>query len=256
MSFGLLFCAACSGTNGSTDGSGASSTGGSSGGVPVNLDGGGVPATPPDGVAACPKGTCNYQADTGCSGAMSSCLPTLSEGSVVPACQTPGTVPSGGTCVAPTDCVAGHLCVQGTCKKLCCGGDWTGCDSPSEHCLLTLEYASDAGILNTGVMLCAPVDGCDALTPSSCTQAGASCQIADPTGATACVPEGTGSAGQPCPCKGGFTCVTPAGTTTSVCVRLCKAVVGGGAPYCQSNEGICTHYTRDPPGVGECQPPQ
>ena len=38
------------------------------------------------------------------------------------------------------------------------------------------------------------------------------------------------------------------------CVRLCKAVTGGGAPR-SSNEGICTHYTRDPPGVGECQPP-
>jgi hypothetical protein len=30
---------------------------------------------------------------------------------------------------------------------------------------------------------------------------------------------------------------------------------GGPQPYCQAGEGICTHYTRDPAGVGECQPP-
>ncbi len=117
----------------------------------------------------------------------------------------------------------------------------------------------DAGSIPTGAMLCYPVDTCDALTPSSCTAPGTACLIADPTGATACLPAGAGQAGEHCPCAGGFACIDEPSMNGSgggqTCVRLCKAVTGGGVPYCPSNEGICTHYTRDPPGVGECQPP-
>jgi hypothetical protein len=65
---------------------------------------------------------------------------------------------------------------------------------------------------------------------------------------TACVPEKTGSPGDPCPCKGGTTCVA------DTCRRLCKAVAGGGDPSCPTDEGICVHYDRDPAGVGECTP--
>jgi hypothetical protein len=220
----------------------------------VDLDGGGPPAVPPNGVALCPAG-CNYQSGSGCSGAMSSCLPTLvASGAAKPMCNAAGAVANDGACKGATDCVAGHICVAGTCRKLCCGGDWTGCDNPSEHCLAKLRYETDAGVIDTGAMICLPANTCDALSPATCTQPGTSCQIVDPTGATGCIPEGTGTAGKPCLCKGGFTCVTPPGKSP-VCVRLCKAVPGGGSPYCQPNEGICTHYTRDPAGVGECQPP-
>ncbi len=151
------------------------------------------------------------------------------------------------------DCVAGYVCAASTCHKLCCGGDWTGCDSPTEHCLEGLSYAGTSGAVPTGAMLCYPVDTCDALDPSSCPSP-TTCQIADATGATACLTNGTGGSGSPCPCQGGFTCVVPTGASP-VCVRLCAAVAGGAAPYCQPNEGYCTHYTRDPAGVGECQPP-
>jgi hypothetical protein len=106
----------------------------------------------------------------------------------------------------------------------------------------------------TGAMLCYPVNDCDPLNPASCTQAGTSCQLVD-NGVPACLTEGTGTAGQPCPCKGGFACVQPPDSASFVCARLCKAVPGGGFPYCQPGEGICTHYNRDPVGVGECQPP-
>ena len=100
-------------------------------------------------------------------------------------------------------------------------------------------------------MLCYPVNDCDALDPGGCPKQGETCQIVDATGATACFPEGSGGVGEPCPCKGGFTCVVTKDKGT-ICRRLCKAVVGGGEPYCPSEEGICTHFTRDPPGVGEC----
>ncbi len=226
--------------------------------VSVYLDAGGPggPAsTPPNGAAACPTGACNYQTGSGCSGAMSSCLPTPTGNTAAPACVAPGSVAAGGACVQATDCVAGHVCAGGLCRKLCCGGDWSGCDSASEHCLEGFEYINGSMTVQTGAMLCYPVNVCDALNPASCTASGTTCQIADITGVTACLPEGSGGAGQPCPCKGGFACVQPSGSQSYVCARLCKAVPGGGAPYCQVGEGICTHYNRDPQGVGECQPP-
>jgi hypothetical protein len=218
--------------------------------VPVVLDGGGPVAVPPNGAAACPAGACNYQTGASCTGATSSCLPVISGAETVPQCTAPGTVAAGGACVAITDCVAGHACVGDVCRKLCCGGDWTGCDSASDHCIETLSLVTDAGVFATGANVCLPIDTCNALDPSVCTPAGTSCVIVDGTGATACVVAGTGQAGAPCPCAGGFTClVGPSGPT---CIRLCAAVVGGGSPYCAANESICTHYNRDPPGVGEC----
>jgi hypothetical protein len=223
--------------------------------VSVFLDGGGPIAVPPDGAAECPTGACNYQTGAGCSGAASSCLPAVSGATAAPTCFAAGTAASGGACTQATDCVAGHICVAGTCRKLCCGGDWTGCDTAAEHCIDTLDYSGDGGSIVTGAMVCLPVNTCNALEPTAgCATQGTSCQLVDATGATACIPQGTGTSGQPCPCQGGFTCVTPK-DGASVCVRLCRAVVGGGSPYCAASEGICTHYNRDPAGVGECQPP-
>jgi hypothetical protein len=250
----LLSLAAGCGSNGSAN-PGGGGGGGGGGTVEVNLDGGGTPAVPPNGAAACPAGACNYQTGSGCSGATPACAPVLSGTTTIsPTCIAPGAIAPGGACTNPGDCTAGYLCGAGVCRKLCCGGDWTGCDSPTEHCLQNLEYQVGSSNLMTGAMLCGPVNDCNALEPSTCTTAGTSCQIADLTGATACLPQGTGTSGQPCPCQGGFTCVTPAGKSP-VCVRLCAAVAGGAEPYCQASEGICTHYWRDPAGVGECQPP-
>ena len=252
MAAGLLFFAGC-GSNGSTSNTNGSGDGGP-GGVVVDLDGGGDAATPPDGAAACPAGVCNYQTGTGCSAATPACIPVTSGTAIVPGCSPAGAVQGGAACTQPTDCVAGYFCAGGLCRKLCCGGDWTGCDSAADHCIETLAYQVGGSPVPTGAMLCYPVDDCDALQPSSCAAAGTSCQIADPTGATACLPQGTGTAGEPCPCQGGFTCIQQTGKSPA-CVRLCAAVPGGAAPYCQENEGICTHYTRDPPGVGECRAP-
>jgi len=245
----ILLLAGCGGTTTSETDQSDPVDAGPDGPV-VILDGGGAPATPPDGVAACPPGACNYQSGQGCPASAPACIPAPDgQGGVVPTCAPAGAAGSGAACVQPGDCAAGHYCVQGTCHKLCCGGDWTGCPSPDEHCLKGLSFGDGmGGTVPTGAMLCYPVNTCDALVPSSCKEPGQSCQIADPTGATACLPEGTGEAGAPCPCKGGYLCVT------GTCRRLCKAVSGGGEPSCPSSEGICTHFTRDPSGVGECVP--
>ena len=230
--------------------------GGPDGAVEVILDAGGDAATPPDGTAACPAGICNYQTGSGCSGATPACLPGSGStaGTFSPVCGPAGAGQTGSTCGATTDCAAGYFCAEGQCHKLCCGGDWSGCDSPSQHCIEALEYSDgDGGGIATGAMLCYPIDTCDALTPASCTKAGTACLVADATGVTACLAPGAGGTGEPCPCQGGFVCLNQPGATPT-CTRLCKAVEGGAPPYCQEGEGVCTHYTRDPAGVGECTP--
>jgi hypothetical protein len=230
-------------------------TGGGGGQQPTDpiLDGGGTIPPPPDGASLCPPGVCNYQTGTGCTpdGGPVSCVPLPTGTSVAPACEQAGQTPFGKACTQWTDCASGAICAEGLCRKLCCGRDWTGCATPSEHCIrpLQIQLANNT-VVPSGAFLCYPVNTCDALQPSSCAsiEANTTCQIADPTGATACLPEGTGGVASPCPCKGGFTCVEGG------CRRLCKAVAGGGEPSCPAVEGTCVHFNRDPAGVGECTP--
>ena len=245
----------CSSATGET----TSSSGGLDAGpdvVEVVLDGGGAPATPPDGASLCPQGgICNYQTGAGCPADHPSCIPISdANGGVAPSCLAAGAGTSGAACVQVSDCAAGFACINAVCHKLCCGGDWTGCPGANEHCIQRLVYSNpgSGGATDTKAMLCYPINTCDALVPSGCAQPGTTCQLADPTGVTACLPEGQGGSGEACPCKGGFACIV--GENGGECRRLCKAVEGGGEPYCQSGEGICVHYTRDPSGVGECTP--
>ena len=249
-----IFAVGCgSGTGEVTSGSGGPDAGPDV--IEVILDGGGEVATPPNGALKCPQGgVCNYQTGMGCPADHPSCIPATGPNNTVgPACNLAGAGVSGSACTVETDCVAGHLCVEGTCHKLCCGGDWTGCASAGEHCIKSLLYGDGkGGTLQTNAMLCYPINTCDALVPSSCPQPGTTCQIADPTGATACLPENAGGSGAACPCKGGLVCVI--GQNGGECHRLCKAVEGGGDPLCLEGEGPCVHFNRDPAGVGECTP--
>jgi hypothetical protein len=213
------------------------------------LDGGGdVPASP-NGEDLCPTGICNYQTGKGCGeGGASSCVPLPSSAGVAPACEAAGSAAIGSPCMQWTDCVSGAVCAQGKCAKLCCGKDWNGCPE-GQHCLSPFKVQVPAGdVVSSEAYLCVPVNQCDALVPSSCSEAKTTCQIADGTGATACLPDGTGEVGAPCPCKGGYSCVG------DKCRRLCKAVAGGGEPSCPIDEGRCVHFNRDPAGVGECTP--
>jgi hypothetical protein len=224
--------------------------------VTVIFEDAGPPPTPPDGAAACPTGLCNYQTSTGCPAGTPACIPVVSGGVATPACSPAGAGKTGAACTMQSDCAAGYLCVSGAneCRKLCCGGDWSGCDSADQHCLQALDYGDGmGGVIVTGAMLCAPVNNCSALDPTSCTKPGTACLIADATGATACLTPGSGGTGDPCPCQGGFACVTDTPGAAPVCHRLCGAVAGGAPPYCQDGEGVCIHHGRDPEGVGECR---
>lgn len=226
-------------------------------GPTVILDGGGPVAVPPDGASACPQGACNYQTNAGCA-ANQTCVP-LPDGSgkVPPGCIGAGDGKSGVACENFDQCAPGYICVAKACRKLCCGGDWSGCPSDAEHCIQgVLTKDASGNSIATGAMVCLPVNTCDALNPAVCPTPGQTCQIVDPTGATVCLPEGKGGAGEGCPCKGGSLCVTEQidGKPVNKCHRLCKAVEGGGEPSCQAGEGICVHFNRDPAGVGECTP--
>jgi hypothetical protein len=257
--FPLALAAATGCGTGDTDPPDASMDGGSTPRDPI-LDGGGEIPPPPNGANLCPTGVCNYQTQSGCSpdGGPVSCVPLPAGSGVAPACERAGSRTAGATCSQWTDCAPGMICADNKCRKLCCGRDWTGCGTSAEHCLRPLEILVNNAPVTTNAFLCYPVNVCDALVPASCgsvdaADRGTTCQIANPTGATACLPEGVGGVGSTCPisgpgCKGGFTCVEGG------CRRLCRAVAGGGEPSCPVEEGICVHFNRDPPGVGECTP--
>lgn len=239
-------------------------TGGSGGSPKVVLDGGGTIPDPPDGAAACQTGSCNYQTQDCPSGG--SCLPTdtpPATGDWPPKCFTAGSVGPGESCSGWSACTAGYFCVgiggaadggvtPGTCRKLCCGHDWSACPT-GESCFQQVYLVRPGGgePLYAKADVCAPVGGCDVLDPDSCG-AGKACQIVDPTGNVACLGAGKAGPGEACSstqtCKAGFTCVA------DECRRLCKAVEGGGEPSCPAGEGTCVHYARDPAGVGECTP--
>ncbi|MEJ7735087.1 MAG: hypothetical protein WKG00_38600 [Polyangiaceae bacterium] len=252
---GVLALAIGSGAcNGDPETDGASTTASDAGAdVYIVQDGGGEPATPPDGEEACPAGACNYQSNEGCT-AGQSCLPVLNGAAVQPACVPAGAGQSGATCAEHAECADGYLCIETRCRKLCCGGDWSACPSADEHCITTLSLGDGSGnAIDTGAMVCQPVDGCDPLTPATCATNGETCQIIDPTGASTCLPDGSGGDGDPCPCQGGFLCANLGGDA-SVCRRLCKYVEGGGEPFCDPGEA-CVHYAdKHPAGVGECVP--
>ncbi|HEY6559286.1 MAG TPA: hypothetical protein VI072_18505 [Polyangiaceae bacterium] len=220
------------------------------GGVLVVLEANDELPDPPDGEQECASGACNYQAQTGCA-ANRTCAPQLASGNLVPACLAAGAKPEGSACSGWTDCGAGLFCAEGTCRKFCCGGDWSACPE-GQSCFRTLfvrDPATDAAV-SADAYVCAPVDNCNVLDPNACSdRPGTACQVIDPLGHVACASEGRAQVGDDCsrnePCARGLLC------RGGECVRLCRAVRGAGEP-CEPGREACVHFNRDPAGVGEC----
>lgn len=209
-----------------------------------------LPAEPPDGPAACAPGVCNYQTQEGCPAAQA-CRPRFNgtEPEVTPGCEAAGAATAGEACNAPTDCARGHYCADGVCRKLCCGGDWTGCDA-GESCLRALQVRAGGEVISAAASLCFPVGTCDPLDPMSCgDEPNRECKIVDPTGAVACAPKSSAGLGDACAppevCQQGLSCVG------GRCIKLC-AYAACAEPSCSAEEGTCVHFARNPPGVGEC----
>jgi hypothetical protein len=206
---------------------------------------------PPDGAAACAEGACNYQTQAGCADD-EACRPQFNAKSpdVAPGCEAAGSGKAGDECAAQSDCARGLYCDPlGTCRKLCCGSDWSACDA-GESCIRTLQVKAGGKVVSAGVDLCFPVGTCDLFDTDSCSdEPSRECKIVDPTGAVACAPRSTQDLGEPCApptvCKQGLTCAG------GICTKLCSFTPCG-TPACTPAEGTCTHYDRDPPGIGEC----
>lgn len=224
----------------------------------IILDAGPPVAVAPDGATQCTPGVCNYQTQAGCeTGSM--CHPRIeSDQQVAPTCEPAGGQGAGETC-SWLSCRPGYICAaDGHCRHMCCGGDWSVCEA-NESCTGAIELLASGSVVPVpaNVGLCEPTDDCDVFDPSSCP-VGQSCFIVDSRGAVACLPSGSADAYETCspaqPCKAGLTCVGR-GNDNGQCLRLCRAVVGGGEPSCPANEGtVCAHFAKDPPGVGECVP--
>ncbi|HTA92865.1 MAG TPA: hypothetical protein VK745_24975 [Polyangiaceae bacterium] len=209
-------------------------------------------AVPDAGAPQCPSGICNYQAQTGCP-ADQACRPQFNAVSpdVSPGCEAAGTGKSGATCATGSDCASGYYCADNVCRKQCCAGDWSVCDT-GESCFRSLEVKAGGNVIDSGMALCFPVDGCDPLDPSSCPGAPAQgCRIVDSQGSTACVPVGTAQPGDTCATAN--TCAAGSICSLGACRALCRADVCG-EPACTASQGLCIRYSRDPAGVGECTP--
>ena len=204
---------------------------------------------PPDGAAECARGACNYQTQDGCA-AGEACRPQFNamDPDVSPGCEAAGDGAVGDECAAPSDCGRGLYCAEGVCRKLCCGADWSACDD-GESCIRTLQVRAGGEVIDAGVDLCFPVGTCDIFDPDGCEDPQRECKIVDATGAVACAPRSNADVGDACGpptvCKQGLSCVG------GYCVKLC-AYVDCASPSCSEADGACTHFERDPPGVGEC----
>jgi len=221
----------------------------------IIADGGDTIPPPPDGVMLCPSGACNYQSQDGC-GADTACQPTQVTGqaSVEPGCVPAGSGHSGEPCDADNACDKGFFCANGYCRKLCCGRDWSACDE-GESCFRNLLLRVGSEVVDSGAWLCFPVNECDVLTSATCEPQGFDCKMVDPRGKEACLPPSPEQLGEPCSgdgaCARGLTCVGDPGEAH--CRRLCRAEECG-EPACPPEEGLCVHFNRDPPLVGECTP--
>jgi hypothetical protein len=212
---------------------------------------------PPDGAAACAPGDCNYQTQEGCNDA-EACRPQFNatDPEVNPGCEAAGRGESGDECQAQGDCARGYYCTvtvddeSGTCRKQCCGGDWSACDS-GESCIRNVSVRAGGEVVAAGLDLCFPVNDCDLFDPESCADdPSRECKIVDPVGNVACAPRSNADVGDECSpptvCKQGLNCVG------GYCVKLCAFEECGGDPACGPGEGGCVHFQRDPEGVGEC----
>jgi hypothetical protein len=227
---------------------------------PVYFGGGTVAAVPPDGASLCAPGDCNYQTQEGC-GTTDTCYLKIDQvaGTVVPACRPAGQLEKGAACSAQaTDpsqrCARGLFCSNEGCRKLCCGGDWTGCDA-GESCIRNLVVTlPDGRSFPANADLCLPVNDCDPLDPEACKADGKVCRVADPVGNVACMSASTLAAGDACDtehqCGAGLICTKTGSSSQGVCHHLCA--FGPCVEDRCGDEGTCVHFPRNPDGVGEC----
>jgi hypothetical protein len=170
-------------------------------------------------------------------------------------CGAAGSQGIDEACTSSLDCQPGLGCVgavrAGRCLPFCCGLGTDTC-APDYYCaqrpLRSLTLGEADGPL---VPVCDRAEYCSLGEPVNCTgehcvcAAGAACTVVRPDGTTACVPEGQGDGGDPCPCKWGFHCSQA--TSPATCVKTCEL---NGENTCGA--GICQGTPLLPDGWGTC----
>ena len=219
-------------------------------------------ATPPRRPTArppAPRALCNYQAGTGCSGATPACIPRERLRRRRPRLRAAGAGRPGAACTQTSvgDCAAGYLCGPGRhATSSAAAATGRAATAPTEHCVRgPLVREPHGGKVSTGAMLCYPVGACDAArarraAPSPGRPARSSTRPAPPR-ASRRAPAARAS---PAPARAASPASRSRWGATSA-YRLCKAVPGGGAPYCQTARGPAPTTRAIRPGVGECGPP-
>lgn len=158
-------------------------------------------------------------------------------------------------CTSALDCAPGLGCVgtvrSGRCLAYCCGIDGDTCETGSYCAQRPLRSTALGEAQGPMVPVCDRAENCSLGEPANCNgehcvcAPGTACSVVRPDGTTACVPEGQGEAGEPCPCKWGYHCSQA--TTPASCVKTCELNILGscGAGVCQSTPLL-------PEGWGTC----
>jgi hypothetical protein len=168
-------------------------------------------------------------------------------GVVATACGPSGPSAVGGECTSASDCQAGLGCVTtggpgeaSTCRPYCCES-LESCPSGTYCTTLGMGEAPKSPI-----PVCIGVTSCELLTNKGCVD-GQVCAIVREDGTTSCMTPGDHTAGQSCPCAGGYTC----SWADDTCLELCSTAdltACGPHAFCEGgvaqfqDAGYCVSY--------------
>jgi hypothetical protein len=176
------------------------------------------------------------------------CQLVPSGGVVASVCGASGPSDVNGQCAGVSDCQAGLGCATSgepdagsTCRPYCCDS-LESCPSGT--------YCTTEGMGNAPkypIPVCIDVTTCELLTNKGCMD-GQVCAIVRADGTTSCVTPGNGTAGESCPCAGGYTCSWADNTCLELCSTLALSPCGpaafceGGVAQFHANVGYCVSY--------------
>jgi hypothetical protein len=210
---------------------------------------------------------CGSLAAGGAGGELSCAVERGEDDAPVSACLPAGTVEMGSSCNEVSRCALGLACVgednATQCLPYCCE-DPEAC-APGTFCSAQpLRQPDDVTAEPLLVPVCVDAHDCDLDEPFPCPEdetctcpAGLACTLVR-DGTTGCVPPGTGTEGESCPCAPasatslGYVC----SQATQTCVKVCSPGASpsgcGTGSRCQAtaamvdNFGVCTSsYTPD-----------
>jgi hypothetical protein len=163
-------------------------------------------------------------------------------------CAPSGPGTNGTPCTRSMDCAPGHGCVGAAaeaslCRRFCCTGI-QACEEEKTYCAERPLREADAPANAEPLMVPVCVLGGDCVLSDPKCPEGTACTVVRADGTTACVPPGTGEAGDPCPCAEGFVC----SEASQTCLKLCQTTLNGAA----CSQGHCQSSPALPEGFGVC----